>query len=599
MEQTTASDFLFHLNQGSYQAALDIARELQLDTDVVYKTQWRKRCADKTPATWHAEDLDLLKNIRDDAWVVRTCLELVVDDWSLQQTILELGKQRVEANNSLIQAQHYFDRYIHRLETFIDLWPSLSATEASFGKQYQDFRDANLVAQAMEYARMENSVALRTLFSRHTDEIIAYRLAILSEIPETADPSNFDLPQVLDGQEAEWIVKDGWDEETRDTIEHESLAYPAHEYPTSADTIAQWYMDRCMAANRMGLCSQALEWARYAQAMGVADLKEQQKRLDWLCKYVYTSGNVTDHAGNLIDLDVFDRISSYEIMEGLLQRTDASRIVDDMLGLVIPWLNQIKTRPRKHQMEDEEEDEEERPEMLLYRWLLDTAARHLDWICLVLEQSKPTLPDDERIIKDDLDLSRLALALCYTIEGDIHLLVRIFECLPVFDLWEIGDAQEGEEQVSSIASLGTQQSPLGLFLALQSVKYHGLTQMMDTLQNHLSSAEVLSRYHASVPLSYFLTTPSVESQRQLCIRMASQAAGGVEEGGKQFDSDNDWRELLDDMMRLRGVENDDVFGLLSRTEVFEIFFTSLLRNGREYRSISKALQRLFCLHDLF
>lgn len=594
MDQTTASDFLFHLNQGSYRAALDIARELQLDTDAVYKAQWHKRCADKTPATWHAEDLELLKNIRDDAWVVRTCLELVVDDWSLQQAIIELGKQRAEANNLLIQAQFYFDQYSRRLETFIDLWPSLSAAESSFAKKYQDFRDADIVAQAVEYARTENSVALRTIFSRHTDEIIPYRLAILAEIPVTADPSNFDLPQVLAGQEAEWIIRDGWADESNVTAAITSDSCPTHEYPASADTITQWYLDRCRTADQMGLCGQALEWARYAQAMGVTDLKQYQSRLDWLCKYVYTSGNISDHAGNLIDLDIFEQISSFEIMEGLLRSTDQSRIVDDMLRLVIPWLKQSKVRHKTSKKEtleshvtEDNDDEEEHPEMLLYRWLLDTSTRHLDWICIVLEHSKPTLVDEERIIKDDLDLARLALAICYTVEGDIHLLVRIFECLPVFDLWEIGDMQESEEQVTTIASLGTQQTPLGLFLALQSVKYHGLTQMMDTLQNHLSSAEVLSRYHASVPLSYFLKSPSVESQRQLCIRMASHAAGGVEEGGKQFDSDNDWRELLDDMMRLRGAENDDVFGLLTRTEVFETFFTSLLRNGRELRADGK------------
>jgi hypothetical protein len=72
----------------------------------------------------------------------------------------------------------------------------------------------------------------------------------------------------------------------------------------------------------------------------------------------------------------------------------------------------------------------------------------------------------------------------------------------------------------------------------------------------------------------------VSSQRQLCIRIASQAAGGVESGGARFDQDDDWRELLDDMLRLQD-DGKGVFGKLGSEEVLEIFFSSLLRCGRK------------------
>ncbi|GAA5797193.1 hypothetical protein HPULCUR_002572 [Helicostylum pulchrum] len=611
MEPTTR-DFLLHLNQGNYQAALDLATDLKLDKDLVYKTQWTKRKQERGPLL-DQKDVDLIKLVNDHAWVISNCLDTCLNDYHLQNQILDIGLTRVKtltdpilqdiqpnttlttAQKTLLRSRLFLLQYSDRLQTLNKIWPSLSATlqqqtgDVSFANAFSQFREVNLIAQAIEFARSENHVALDAIFMHHGQHVLPQRLFILSQIPETTDPSSFDLPHVTHDHEDSWL-EDPWRKQ-KDKVEEtwitelvqlqvpEELDYldrleksiQSTEYPTSSKVIADWYMNRAHAADKIGLSSTALEISRYAKVMGVSNIESNITEYEWLCKYVYGSRQSTAQDDSFVDLEKFQNMSSYQILEGLLSNTNASCIVDDMLRLALPWIKVSKKRAHK------EDAKEEKNDFLLYRWLLDTAVvdHHLDWCCSIFEMSKPSIPAEDRIIKDDLDLSRLVLAIVYSSDGSMEYLVRLFECLPIF-----ADIVENKDEPVNMADMiALADTPLGLFLELQNVGAYGLTQMMDTLQNHLGSAEVLARYHASVPLRWYLQDQPAEAQRQLCIRMSSQAAGGVESGGAQFDRDDDWRELLDDMVRLCD-EGQGIFGKLDPTEILEIFFSSLLRCGR-------------------
>lgn len=605
-QQPTTRDFLIHLNQGNYQAALDLANELNLDKDFCYKTQFNKRKQERGPLL-EQKDIDLIKLVKDDAWVIKTCLDTCVNDPQVQKQILEIGFNRTKTltdpilNNlpsslttqqkTLLRSRLFLLQYSDRLQTLNKIWSSLvnhiQTGDTSFATSFAQFREVNLIAQAIEFARSENHVALDAIFMHHGQHVLPQRLFILSQIPETTDPSSFDLPHVTQDHEDSWLEepwrkqKDKVEEkcvqdliqlnvlEEQDYLNRLETSIQATEYPTSSKVIADWYMQRAHAADKIGLSSTALEISRYAKVMGVTDIDEKITEYEWLCKYVYGSKPVTSDQDTFVDLEKFEHMSSYEILEGLLSNTNASCIVDDMLRLALPWIEVSKKRKNKA---------DEKPEFLLYRWLLDTAVvnHHLDWCCAIFEMSKPSIPVEDRIIKDDLDLSRLVLAIVYSSDGSMEYLVRLFECLPIFS--EMVENQDEPVDMADMIHLA--DTPLELFLQLQNVGAYGLTQMMDTLQIHLGSAEVLARYHASVPLRWYLQDQSVEAQRQLCIRMSSQAAGGVESGGAQFDRDDDWRELLDDMMRLRD-DGQGVFGKLDSSEILEIFFSSLLRCGRK------------------
>lgn len=612
MEQPTTRDFLIHLRQGNYQAALDLANELQLDTDLVYKAQFTKRKDERGTQLQH-KDVELIKLVKDDVWVANTCLDTCVNTTELQKEILALGQQRINTltqpiiatltsqqtelsakDKTLLRTRLYYFQYSDRLETFNKIWSSLSSSlhqqtgDASFATAYAQFRDVNLIAQAIEYARSENHVALDAIFMHHGQHVLPQRLFILSQIPETTDPSSFDLPHVTHDHEDAWleepwrkekdIVEEKWVQdlihlevqEEKDYLTRLDESIQATDYPTSSKVIADWYMDRAHAADKIGLSSTALEISRYAQVMGVTDIESKVSEYEWLSKYVYVARSSSPNDEDFVDLEKFQQMSSYEILQGLLSSTNTSCIVDDMIRLALPWIEVSRKRSKAKDKEKEE--------FLLYRWILETAVvdQHLDWCCAIFEMSKPSIPIEDRIIKDDLDLSRLVLAIVYSSDGSMEYLVRLFECLPIFS--DIMENKDEPVDMASITELA--DTPMGLFLELQKVGAFGLTQMMDTLQNHLGSAEVLARYHASVPLSWYLHDQSGDAQRQLCIRMSSQAAGGVESGGAQFDRDDDWRELLDDMLRLCD-EGQGIFGKLNPAEILEIFFSSLLRCGRK------------------
>ncbi|GAN05147.1 sec39-domain-containing protein [Mucor ambiguus] len=616
MTEPTPRDFLIHLNQNNFQAALDLADDLQLDKDLVYKAQWTKRIIERG-SQLQPKDAELLNLIHDDAWVISQCLEVCVNEPTVQQTILSIAEARIQTltipiiddkhlntpqaahsltaqEKTLLRCRALLLRYKDRLHTLEKIWPSLSSAthqhtgDASFATAYAQFRDSNMIAQAIEYARSENNVALNAIFMHHGIDVLPHRLFILSQIPETADFTSFDLPHVTHDHEDTW-PEEPWRDE-KDIVEQEWVQALIHvqvpeeteyldrlkggiettTYPASASVIADWYMDRAYAADAIGLSSNALEICRCARVMGVSGMDEHVSEYEWLCKYIYRARATSDQEETYVDLKGFRQMSSYAILDGLLSTTNAANIVDDMLRLALPWLAVAKKR---QQGRDQKEDNE----FLLYRWLLDPAVvdAHLDWCCVVFEHSKPTIAVEDRIIKDDLDLSRLVLAIVYSGNGSMEYLVRLFECLPIFD--EIDDTSSDPTDMATIIPSAT--SAMAIFLKLQSVGAFGLTQMMDTLQNHLGSAETLARYNASVPLRWYLEDHSVEVQRQLCVRMSSQAAGGVESGGIKFDRDDDWRELLDDMLRLKG-DGQGVFGKLEHAEILEIFFSSLLRCGR-------------------
>ncbi|KAI8330855.1 secretory pathway protein Sec39-domain-containing protein [Chlamydoabsidia padenii] len=629
-ESSTHKDFLYHLTQRHYQAALDLGRELDINTDVVYKAQWTYR-VDELGSQLTKQDIDLLERIHDDAWVVSQCLQVLVNSHTLQERLLQLGLSKthqhtdallqtwqhnddktsthqVQENDTLwIRARRYFLQYLDRLQTFNKIWPTMDAS--LFADAYGDFRDVNLVAQAIEFARSENNHGLDALFMHHGQTILPHRLFILSQVPETVDPAGFDLPHVTGAEEDAWVqepwrqdpdpVELPWVDELLynnnkedDLLAPEDASYSTHlnqvvqttPYPASADVIAQWYMNRARTMDSLGLASHALGLLRYAKAMGVPDMDNYVERYDWLCKFIYASS--TQDNSVVMDLDAFEQLSAYDVLEGLLLHTKTETVIQDMRRLAVPWLDRCAKKQQTQQTNDNEteiddDDDDERPAFLLYRWLLGISFDHLARYCAVFEASKPTLPMEDRIIKDDCDLTRLVLATVYSSDGSMEYLVRMFECLPI-SLYD--DNEESisisNENVDMAALLPLAATPLGLFTALQSIDRAGLTKMMDTLQSHLMSAEVLVRYHASVPLRWYLQQDQpVNVQRQLCIRMASQAAGGVETGGAQFDRDDDWRELLDDMLRLHD-DGKGIFGKLDTTEIMEIFYSSLLRCGK-------------------
>jgi hypothetical protein len=484
--------------------------------------------------------------------------------------------------------------------------------KSTFGQEYQHFRDTNLVAQAIEYAGTESFAALDILFHRHV-EILPYRLHILSQVPETSDPTKHSTPRIaLPKSNTEPLIEHSWEispwRKEQDLIEHPKLrqylnqSQAAQEiesnnlqsllqavpYPAPADVISQWYIDRARRIDELtGLTNNALKLVQYGSMMHVPNLQDVEDNLEFLCKLLYGTGvtEETESLFNDLDLKKFEVMDPYEVLELSLKGTSVNRIVLDLKVFAIPWLQLAEIRRSKDVdgdvRMDEQSEFEEPAHYMLYRWILNVADAHLDWCCVTLESSKPTMEEEDRIIKDDLDLSRIALAILYSNDdgSQVDIMGRIFECLPLFDLDNI---QRESEEILDLDSLAENLTAHGFFAALQQQKETGLSTLMDGLQLHLSSAEILSRYQLNVPLRWYLQSVNkYDMQKQLCLRLATQVVGSVENNGSRFMSDDSWTALLVDMMDLYN-DGNGVLGALSQEEIFEIYWKALLRCGSKY-----------------
>ncbi|RUS21516.1 secretory pathway protein Sec39-domain-containing protein [Endogone sp. FLAS-F59071] len=630
-----------------YDAALAVAREFGLDTDIVHQARWRKvRVVD-------AEALEVLNSVADKGWVVKVCLEHVSASREEARALLEYGLRQTDAvvrqvmgrigpktkgkdiqvdlskeERVTLRGRLQFLKYLDRLSTFEEIVrpPEGAARNENgstlvtdvepvsrFALDYVRFRSADLVSEAVALARSEDFGALAVLFMRHGEEILPYRLAILDQVPETADPDAYErfLPRVVisdDDDEREdqreearwreepWREKDWAEQETVkkllagiDGAEDEEVEDQGRKsaaevleptpYPAPTARIAEWYTARARAIDeRSGQVDHALTLVRQGMASGVNSLERLEEDLTALARLVYECCPEVTSVATELDLPGFEAMTEAEVVTMYLKGTDSERIVEDMRRFVVPYLRTIRRR-RVKEGKDKTEDVME----LLYQYLLDISIRHLESCCLVLEASKPTLPYEERVITDDKDLARVALAVLYGSDAldQWTITTRIFESLPVFEGIDNNSATAPAKVAPTssidIRTLPPRLGPHDFFPALRVLDEIALTRAIDQLEAHLNAAEILSRYSCAVPLRWFLqSSGDTDAQRKLCVRLAAQAAGGVEKGGERFESEDEWMALLEDMLKLQG-RGTGVLGTIPSEEMYTYFATSLLR----------------------
>lgn len=224
------------------------------------------------------------------------------------------------------------------------------------------------------------------------------------------------------------------------------------------------------------------------------------------------------------------------------------------------------------------------PSERLHAYLLSSS---LERTLEIFEQSKATLPIEERVITSDLDVARLALARLYGAQETDRWTVmsRIFECLPVWDT-QSSSSSDSEITTTTLESLAAYVEPStdrpppdasSMMLFFAPLPFIALSRALDILDVHLESGEILARWHVPASLQTFLRTAfDVEEQRGWATRMARTAR-------PRPSDDQEWIALRDDMCKLAGGGEGllrGAFGLLDRQEVLAIFYGGLLAAGK-------------------
>ncbi|KAF9168859.1 hypothetical protein BGX20_011120, partial [Mortierella sp. AD010] len=372
--------------------------------------------------------------------------------------------------------------------------------------------------------------------------------------------------------------------------EAEDLLPSPHPSPAPNAVISHWYIDRALAIDRN--TGQILEERRLIQCgtrNHIPYLETISEDLEILYKLIYeikpqsrNSEARAKWADTVLDLSLeqFSLMNPMEVVQICLGMSDEFTIVQDIRRLVIPYLTVVI--PRRWQRNDPmhvpgqglpEGQDPKNPMSYLYAYLLSQSPNHLSWVGAVIQASKPVYELEERIIRDDMELSWLTMSCmygCRTVK-DWNVMSDMIVSLPVFEQTE--EVDEAVDKVrraelrkdifistnGNVAPALTQDrpripqqlDPLNMYPAF--VKYaptQGLMQhALDTLEKHLTSAETLAR-------------------------------GGPEKMGERFDSDDEWMLLLEDLIRLRGSERGGgVFGLVSEQDIYREYLAGVLSCG--------------------
>ncbi|KAJ7125711.1 secretory pathway protein Sec39-domain-containing protein [Mycena crocata] len=474
------------------------------------------------------------------------------------------------------------------------------------------FLTDDLIRSACLLASNQWFSALGIMFQRHSPHLWPYRLHVLDAIPEHVQPLSYRdlLPALnpstnLEKRLAPTPWRDGPDwSETPDVraalaaSEHLFDVSPSiHDSPSdthvealSVDELAEWYKRRVQRIiSSTGMIDIALAVVQHAAPQSVPGLDEMGEELSLLSRLVYDApqGDETDDDWTLDRWYTMDPIA---VVRAYLAHSSPENLVKDIWRLVMPYLFVLESRAERAGNPD--------PTIrtrILYEYILNVP---LETAAAVFEASKPILPTAQRIIQNDEDMARLALACLYGSSSldEWTIMNQIFECLPAWDITRDDDEEDAAD--TTIVSLGAFVKPSttrprctasDLLIFFQPLPLSSLSRALDILDVHLESGEILSRWSVPAPLRWFLQSNSdIPEQRSWANRMARRAGGSED----KLNGLDDWEWLLEDMLKLSGKGDSGLrgaFGLLSQDEVLRIFLGGLLSTGNF--NIAKTLIR--------
>ncbi|KAI0034271.1 secretory pathway protein Sec39-domain-containing protein [Vararia minispora EC-137] len=433
----------------------------------------------------------------------------------------------------------------------------------------------DLLALALIAASVASFPTLRILLKRHPTELWPHHFAILDHIPEHVHPSEYrDLLPVSEDPE---ITSQPWRAE-RDQLSQISSSLLTN--GSDSGQLSSWYIRRVdRILEETGMADIALALIQHGASQGVPGLDELGEELSLMSRMVYRADEFDDDDD--ISLNLWRSMEPDAVVRAYLRHSTPETIVAGIRKLVLPYLFVLEARSERSGHPDRSI-----ASRLLNDYILTAP---LGLVAAVFEASKPTLPTARRLIRDDEEMVRLALACLYGNQSlsEWSTMSRIFECLPAWDVSE--DTDNFDEGDTTVASLGAfvaptttrpQCSPQDLLIFFQPLHATSLSRILDILDVHLESGEILSRWNAPAPLRWLLQSMHDHAQQKSRATRMSRRHGGSED---HLDSLAEWEWLLEDMLKLTGTNDAGVpsaFGSLSRDEVIAIFFGGLLSTGK-------------------
>ncbi|WRT65435.1 uncharacterized protein IL334_002378 [Kwoniella shivajii] len=467
--------------------------------------------------------------------------------------------------------------------------PSISLPLTSFLTQ-------PIPLSALDLASTSSLTALKVVCQRHHQVIYPFRFAIIEAVPGWVSPVEIEkeglLPSLGNDDNEKWIQPISINPPSLFPILSKFYLPPTYTYisptiqsiPTvlSSQDLTNWYINHILSLDSLGILDNQLAWVQHGASLGVIGLDEIGEDLSLLSRLVY-DGNLTPSQHSQWTLGNWQKSSSDQIINAYVSNSTPEGIVGDIKRLVLPYLYVLESRAERAGKSDPTIKEK-----LLHDSILSLP---LHLALPIFESSKATLPLSERIIKNDLDVARLALSILYGTQEKSKatniwsIMSSIFECLPVWELNgtdEISDSELTSTTLESIANFirPTTTSPIptskDLWLFFHPLPFASLSRALDILDVHLESGEILSKWNIYVQLSFLLqSSKNQKDQFQLAENLVRKQLG------KNLD-ENGWKKLWDDMNRLSGGQDAllrGALGMLDQNERAKIYLGGVLSSG--------------------
>ena len=461
------------------------------------------------------------------------------------------------------------------------------AEETEFPIFLSDFLAQSIVDSALFLASAAAMSHLTSLFKRHGAELAPYRYSLLQSLPYWVPPGELNdyglLPRLGDDErEADWV---GVSTSGSQSV-YERYPVPTFESddsisaspPKTSEELSEWFVTRVEDLDDLGMLDLQLAWVQHGASIGVSNLDALGEDLSLLSRLIYDA-NLTAAQHEKWTLATWRAATDHEVVSAYLSNSTASTIVADIRRLVLPYLYVLESRAERQGTPDSQI-----VERLLHDAILSLS---LQKALPVFEASKATTPMSERLIRNDQNVARLALACLYgSDEREVwSTMSSIFECLPVWDV-SGGDLESDKEATSTtLESIATfvrpttssvkPPTPKDLFIFFYPLPFASLSRALDILDVHLESGEILARWGTAVQLRFLLQSArDKDEQIQLAEKMVRRQSGTL--------SSDRWPKLWEDMCRLSG--GDDAllrgaFGMLSVEDMMKVYLGGLLSSG--------------------
>ncbi|BFY98427.1 hypothetical protein BsWGS_01467 [Bradybaena similaris] len=587
-----------------YGEALALAQVYKLDCDLVYQRQWRKSEVSL------ASIQDYLNKISKRAWILHECLQRVPDTIDAMRELLQYGlsgtdlsallaiekgedggrfilcdpdeglyediydefnpesqrqkeEKRAQIRQSLLdqidftnlnleekelcRARLKFLQYMDRLKTYECILGGPNAAADRYNAAFfTSFRSRNIFELAAEYAQNSDWKAVETLMTFHSSDLASHRLAILSNFPETTDPTEYRslLPEIgEDGEVIPWEA-DAWrDPDWSETpvckkvidlgTEDEAQFLYANfesKYRTetlSKDLVQQWYFARaCEIEKKSRLIDNAIEFVKLATERGAENLSDLLDDLMVMDLMVYECG-----VDDSLTFDTLQEMADYDRLEYIMSQSSEEMYAKNIRRWMVPFLQRCEQRqPMAYSR-------------LLRDFILTKSRNDLTLVLKIFEASKPNVPSP--VIHSEIELMTLVMDSLYSCErsDQLDLAIKIFECLPI-------SKHDKESQ--------------------ECMRLH---KQVDRLEQHISAAKILHGHGINKTLASIKESENNPEEAKSLFtkltRLASKRPLPL--------SDLEWHKLHEDVMSLQS----KVYHCIAQSVCHEIFVESLMCSGRQ------------------